>query len=421
MKIKTKQMDYSDVLKLKTASHKNPRKPSKALKLLIKVISEGDLKKVNFKEEKVGMEKLEPGTPCLILMNHSCFLDLEIVSHLMYPNPYNIVMTTDGFVGKDALMRMIGCIPTQKFVTDMVLVKDMKYALEKLKSSVLLFPEASYSFDGTATPLPESLGKCIKLLGVPVVMIKTEGAYARDPLYNMLQTRKVDVSAKMTYLFAPEKIATMTAQEINEILTEQFSFDNFKWQQDNKVRIDEGFRADGLNRVLYKCPHCGSEGKMIGKGTFLECRECKDKYELDEYGYLKPLTGERLFRHIPDWYRWERECVRDEIEKGLYKLNIPVKIGMMVDRKAIYMVGDGNLIHDNSGFTLSGCNGKLSYHQKPGASYSLYSDYYWYEIGDVICIGDNRTSYYCFPNIEGDVVAKTRLAAEELYKFTRKK
>ena len=126
MKIKTKQMDYSDVLKLKTASHKNPRKPSKALKLLIKVISEGDLKKVNFKEEKVGMEKLEPGTPCLILMNHSCFLDLEIVSHLMYPNPYNIVMTTDGFVGKDALMRMIGCIPTQKFVTDMVLVKDMK-------------------------------------------------------------------------------------------------------------------------------------------------------------------------------------------------------------------------------------------------------------------------------------------------------
>ena len=25
---------------------------------------------------------------------------------------------------------------------------------------ILMYPEASYSFDGTATPLPESLGKC---------------------------------------------------------------------------------------------------------------------------------------------------------------------------------------------------------------------------------------------------------------------
>jgi hypothetical protein len=37
--------------------------------------------------------------------------------------------------------------------------------LRKQDSSVLMLPEASYSFDGTATPLPESLGKCIKLLG----------------------------------------------------------------------------------------------------------------------------------------------------------------------------------------------------------------------------------------------------------------
>ena len=43
-----------------------------------------------------------------------------------------------------------------------------------------MYPEASYSFDGTATPLPDSLGKCVKLLNIPVVMIKTYGAFARD-------------------------------------------------------------------------------------------------------------------------------------------------------------------------------------------------------------------------------------------------
>ena len=34
----------------------------------------------------------------------------------------------------------------------------------------------------------------------------------------------------------------------------------------------------------------------------------------------------------------------------------------------------------------------------------------------MICIGDTNTLYYCFPQIDYDVVAKTRLAAEELYK-----
>ena len=50
---------------------------------------------------------------------------------------------------------------------------------------------------------------------------------------------------------------------------------------------------------------------------------------------------------------------------------------------------------------------------------SLYADYFWYEIGDMLCIGDRKTLYYCFPLEGGDIVAKTRLAAEELYKLKR--
>ena len=95
--------------------------------------------------------------PCLILMNHSSFLDLEIVSRIFYPRPYCIVCTSDGFVGKSWLMRQLGCIPTQKFVSDVSLISDMDYALHSLKTSVLMYPEASYSFDGTATPLPRKL------------------------------------------------------------------------------------------------------------------------------------------------------------------------------------------------------------------------------------------------------------------------
>ena len=134
---------------------------------------------------------------------------------------------------------------------------------------------------------------------------------------------------------------------------------------------------------------------------------------------MKALSGKTEFDHIPDWYKWERECVRNEILSGEYKLDIPVEIRMLVNSKKIYHVGDGRLVHTNEGFHLTGCDGKLDYKQKPLASYSLYSDYYWYELGDMICIGNTSALYYCFPKAEGDFVAKTRLAAEELYKIKK--
>ncbi len=419
MKIKVKKVDYDYVLSLPKYKHKKPKKPSIFFRTLLKVASGKDLKDVNFTYETKGMEKISKDQPALYLMNHSSFIDLEIVSSILYPRPFNIVCTSDGFVGKEWLMRSLGCIPTKKFITDVTLVKDMIYTTKKLKSSVLMYPEASYTFDGTATPLPDGLGKCIKLLSVPVVMIKTEGAFLRDPLYNMLQKRNVDVSAKVEYILSPKEIKEMSVEQINGKLKELFTFDNFRVQQDKKIKIDEDFRADGLNRVLYKCPVCNTEGEMTGKGTKLTCKHCNNSWELSEFGTLenKDNLG---FKHIPDWYNWERECVKNEIEDNIYSLDIPVNICMMVDMKSIYDIGEGRLIHNKDGFFLTGAEGKLSYHHSPSSSYSLYSDYFWYEIGDMICIGNNDALYYCFPKTGKDVVEKTRLATEEIYKILRK-
>lgn len=419
MKIKIKEKKYEDVLALRVGRHQEPLRPGILFRTLLKALSAADLKATHFTSRETGMEKLGKREPCLLLMNHSSFIDLKIAATVLYPRPFNIVCTSDGFVGKNWLMRAIGCIPTKKFVTDMVLVRDMLFAVKKLNSSVLMFPEASYSFDGTATPLPESLGKCLKMLGVPVIMIRTYGAFARDPLYNNLQLRQVDVSADVEYLLSPAEIAEKSVKELNAILAEKFSFDNFRWQQENKIRIAEAFRVDSLNRVLYKCPRCLTEGKMLGRGTQISCESCGKRYELTEYGYLQAAEGETEFSHIPDWYRWERDCVRQELENETYCLDVSVDICMMVNTKCIYKVGTGRLKHTPEGFHLTGCDGKLDYTQKPSASYSLYSDYYWYEVGDMICIGNTEALYYCFPKEGGDVVAKTRLAAEELYKLSR--
>ena len=419
MKIKITKSSYPEVLALPKEAPFKPKRANMFFRTLLKLVSFPDLVATHFDYTTTDMDKLGKDEPCLYLMNHSSFIDLEIAANILYPRSFNIVATTDSFVGKSWLMRQIGCIPTKKFVSDFSLLRAMKYTLHELHSSVVMYPEASYSFDGTATPLPDSLGGCLKLLGVPVVMIRTYGAYTRDPLYNGLQRRKVKVSANMKYLLSPEDVKNYSAEELNEILRKEFTIDNFSWQQENNVRVDESFRADFLNRALYKCPHCHTEGMTEGRGTRLVCKSCGKEYELDEYGRLAATDGESAFTHIPDWYAWQRQCVRNEILEGKYHFSSPVRICMGVDTKRIYEVGHGVLTHSSEGFHLTGCDGLLDYLQKPQSSYSVYSDFNWYEIGDVICIGNNNALYYCFPEAQGDFVAKVRMAAEEMYKLRK--
>ena len=118
---------------------------------------------------------------------------------------------------------------------------------------------------------------------------------------------------------------------------------------------------------------------------------------MTEYGQLAANEGETEYAHIPDWYQWERECVRKELEDGTYLLDTDVEIAMQVNLNGICKIGKGHLTHDLDGFHLTGAEGKLDYSQSPTFSHTLYSDYYWYEMGDVIGIGDNEFSYFCFP------------------------
>ena len=417
MKIKTKVLPYEEVVRLPRPAHRKPRRPGTLFRAAARIAGAADLKNARFTYRTERMEALGEG-PYLIVMNHSSFIDLEIVSRVFRREPYCIVCTSDGFVGKEWLMRRLGCIPTNKFVTDVSLIADMRHALREEHCSVLLYPEASYSFDGRATPLPRKLGVLLKRLDVPVVGILTEGAFTRDPLYNCLQKRAVAVSATVRGLLTREEVREKSVAELDAILDEMFSFDNFAWQAEHGVETVEPFRADGLHRILYKCAHCGAEGMTEGKGTRFVCHSCSKEYELDTLGRLRALEGETEFSHIPDWYAWERAEVRRELEAGTYRLDAEVEIGMLVDFKAVYMVGTGRLVHDGSGFSLTGCGGKLRFERPAGQCYSLYADYYWYELGDMICIGDTETQYYCFP--KGNVpVAKARLATEERYKMLR--
>ena len=419
MKTKLTRKSYDEVMAMPRRKHQKPVKPNILFRTLMLVASLPDIIATGFKANKIGMERLGKKEPAFFLMNHSCFLDLEIVPTVLDPRRFNIVATTDAFIGKAWLLRQIGCISTNKFVTEMNLVRDMMHAGKKLQDSVVMFPEAGYSFDGRAVPMPDSLGKMVKMMGLPLCTIITHGAYSRDPLYNNLQKRRVKVTADVKYLLSADDVAEMSAEDIQAIIDNEFSFDSFAWQRDNKIKIKEKFRADGLNRILYKCPHCLAEGRMIGKGTTLSCPDCGKVYHMDEYGVLSAEDGVTEFSHIPDWYDWERRCVREEIERGEYSVDLDCRLLMTLTDYRFYEIGEGRLRHDKNGFVLDGCDGKLHYEHKPLSAHTVNSDFYFYQIGDVVSFGNTDGLFYCFPKSKEDIVCKIRFAHEEIYKITK--
>ncbi len=418
MKIKITEASFKTVKPVKQPNIL-PTKQSKFFKGLINLVAAGDFKKTSFSFEWKSGQDIPLDQPCLILMNHSSFIDLEMLFKIFKDRPFNIATTDDAFIGMDWLLRKIGCFPALKFQSDVTLILNMKHVIEKLKSSVVLFPEASYSFDGTATELPDSIPGLVKYLKVPVLMVRTHGAFLRDPLYNNLQVRDTKVSAEISCIINKEQLS-LPKENIANIIKHHFTFDNFKEQQENNIVIDEPFRADYLNRALYKCPHCLTEGRMVGKGIELVCEECGNTYELTENGYLANRIGETKFNHIPDWYRWQRNCVKKEIENGEYSKDVNGVVYATIDHKCVYRLGNGSLHHDINGFELRDDQGNIVHTQKSLACYSLYSDFFWYEVGDIVSLGTPEIRYYIVPE-EKDVVAKFRIATEEMFKHLRKK
>ena len=98
MKIKTIDTTYEELLALPKQKRIRPKKPNIFFRTLLKTVSVPELIGVKFKCRKIGMEKLPKKQPCLYLMNHSSFIDLKIAASILYPRPFNIVCTLDGFV-----------------------------------------------------------------------------------------------------------------------------------------------------------------------------------------------------------------------------------------------------------------------------------------------------------------------------------
>lgn len=400
---------------------KNPVKEKFFLTPIAYMLSYPEVWKRKLKIRKTKMEGLKP--PYVLLCTHQAFLDFKVTTASIFPHRANYIVAIDGFIGREWLVRNAGGIGKRKFTNDIRLIKQVKYSLEELKYIVAIYPEARYSLIGTNAILPDSLGKMIKILKQPVVVLNMHGNYLSQPVWNLKQ-RKVQVAADTTQIISKEELGSLSVSEINNRINQAFIYDEYQWQLDNQIKITEEFRAEGLHQVLYQCPSCYTQHLMDSSGSEIFCTHCGKRYAMNEYGQLSAIEGITEFSHIPDWYEWEREQVRNEILNGKYHFEDQVRIESLPNAKGYVELGEGKLIHNDKGFILDGSNlSEPLYLEKSVLSlYGLHIEYnYLGKKGDCIDLSTLDDTYYIYPLNKQNVVTKLHFAVEELYKIEKNK
>ena len=191
----------------------------------------------------------------MILSAHQFFIDFELTALITTPHRVNNVVALDGFYRRPWLMELIGAIGTRKYITDLALIKSIYHVLKR-GDVLCMYPEARYSPCGITSYMPDSMGALVKRAKVPVVTIVHHGNHLHSPFWNFRQKRKVPLHTVATLSLTPEQIEQMSVAEINGHLKKALQYNEYEYQKKNNILITEPYRANGLHKILYQCPHC---------------------------------------------------------------------------------------------------------------------------------------------------------------------
>ncbi len=408
-------VNYKNQKRYKTAKY--PIRQPLIIVWLIWLLSKIMLIGKKYKVEKINMEGLKP--PYMLLSNHMYFIDFELCAMGTFPHRVNNVVSIDGYYRRPWLMELIGAICTRKYTTDLHLVRSIMKVLRR-GDILCMYPEARYSPAGVTSYMPDSLGTLIKRAGVPVVAVVHHGNYLHSPFWNFRQKRKVPLHTTMTKILTPEQIKQMSSGEIMDVLKRALEYNEYRYQLEQGIRITEPYRAEGLHKILYQCPHCMTESKMDSEGSEIFCRECGKRWVLGEDGVLTATEGETEFPHVPDWFAWEREQVRGQIERGEYRFEDQVEVYSLPRTWRFERLGCAKITHTiEDGFVLEGHYRGEDYRiqRLPIQTNSLHIEYDYCYIKPLDCfdISTEDDSFYCYPLTRQNVVTKLAFATEELY------
>jgi len=310
-----------------------------------------------FKRKFIRNEIKGKKGPMVIIGNHQASLDfVNLMGATRRPMTF---VTSHSFFNTlpiKGVMEKIGVIPKQQFQTSLTDLKRIKKAVEDGRILVI-YPTGLMCEDGLSTPIPAGTYKFLKWIGADIYMAKTVGTYFSMPKWTK-GMRRGRTYIDIYKLFSKEELASMDMDTVKERADGALLFDAYREQEKYLVKYRHNDNIEGIENVLYMCPHCKREFtvKVKDKST-IYCDACGFSQTSDKYGFLHKNgdVGEEI-RYVSDWSRiiydeFKRQIQDDcrfqmECDTDFYKINY--------EEKKYERVGEGKISLQDGKFTLTG-------------------------------------------------------------------
>lgn len=188
-------------------------------------------------------------------------------------------------------------------------------ALRKVKegNNVCIFAEGVRSWDGLTAPILPSTGKVVKKAGCGLVTYKLTGGYFVSPNWSLTgNARRGPIHGAPVGVYAAEQIAAMTVEEVNEIICRDLYEDAYATQLADPKPYRGKNLAQGLENLLFICPHCDGRDTFRSQGETVTCQKCGHEMRYDTYGMLTGGDHET----VRDLAAWQKTRIDEDVAAG---------------------------------------------------------------------------------------------------------
>lgn len=338
--------------------------------------------------------------PIIYLANHHCRWDLAAILKLIPIEKTLIVMNEYyyrlPFLGK--LARKIGIIGKKMFYPDTSCVLKIMIAI-KSGYSVVIFPEGRLSTDGSGSYVDDKIAQLCQKLECNVAVLQLQGNYFISPKWRNKTFRgKCNIDVK--HVFKSDDLKTIDSHELGNIIREDLSYNEFSrsdrvYKQRNK--------AQGLDGILYMCPHCKTYYSNTTKGNTMICNNCGKEYTINPNYFFDD-------EEIPNLYEYYNKIKQIELEQ-LDNVNIDVPVDVK-----IFKDGEKQIREEKGVFHID--NNKVSFKSNISELYFEYTieqlEGIAYSVNEEFELYYKRELYYFYPINDRQICTRIALVFELL-------
>ncbi len=253
-----------------------------------------------------------PETAFMSVSNHASFFDPWLIS---YPSeqPVSIMMNEDGFKAKAITrwyLEKVGTFPKKKGATD---VRAMKTALKRLKenSPLLIFPEGQTSWDGETQPIFPGIEKLVKRTKLPLLMINISGNFISRPWWSSANRKGTMIVSRK--VVSAETLNGMTPEEVSKMITDYIYNNDCKNEKIQAVKFKCDTPAEGIHRLLWKCPCCNAEDMLVETAKAMTCSACEREITITPNLTVENSGSDRV-SDVHDWVQFQKATILENIK-----------------------------------------------------------------------------------------------------------